>query len=525
MNPFSIFAVLYMTAVILEMSEGWEDPGFTFFFLLVAVGTVLTGVTRVKFLVFLILTTAYFLIFLFPEVANHVNLIIYCNTVVVLTMAYAYLRHRDSVTDDEYFEMIRPVLRVSLMLVYFLAGFHKLNEDYFNPEVSCAADRFRMLVSLMQKSILGVPVGLVLSALGLFILYRLIRGGRFGAPGERVFTLLVVLFVGGVLCGVLIVLLEAQFDNAAALRSIGLAMGVLIVLWELIGSLMLAVPRYQAVMVPFSLAMHAVLATVGFVDFGALALSLLFTFVPSNYYQVLTTHANLRFSGLLVHRAHVYFSINIIGGVLSGIDVHIYHFFNSEFFTGMLFNLSVLIFIWPILSTIFSPSPRPIWGGVPVFNRKMPMFLYIFPVLLLLFGMSSYVGLRTAGNFSMFSNLRTEGNGSNHLLLRNNPIKIWAYQEDVVRIIEIDDEYGAVIHHYGRFRRGYELPVIEFRKWIYVWTQAGFEVPLTIEYRGKIYSTKDIVKDPVWRTDERTWEMVLMDFRAIQPDGHNLCRW
>ena len=191
----------------------------------------------------------------------------------------------------------------------------------------------------------------------------------------------------------------------------------------------------------------------------------------------------------------------------------------------MLFNLAVLIFIWPILATIFSPSPRPIWGGVPVFDRKMPMFLYIFPVILLLFGMSSYVGLRTAGNFSMFSNLRTEGNGSNHLLLRNNPIKIWAYQEDVVRIIEIDDEHGAVIHHYGRFRRGYELPVVEFRKWIYVWTQAGFEVPLTFEYREKIYSTKDIVKDPVWRTDERTWEMVLMDFRAIQPDGPNQCKW
>jgi hypothetical protein len=279
------------------------------------------------------------------------------------------------------------------------------------------------------------------------------------------------------------------------------------------------------VMVPFSLAMHAVLATVGFVDFGALALSLLFTYVPSSYYQVLTRHANLRCSGLPVHRAHVYFSINIIGGVLSGIDVHIFNFFNSVFLTGMLFNLAVLIFIWPILSTIFSPSPRPIWGGVPVLHQKVPMFLYIFPVLLFLFGMSSYVGLRTAGNFSMFSNVRTEGNGSNHLLLRNNPIKIWAYQEDSARIIEIDDEYGAIIHHYDGFRRGYELPVVEFRKWIYVWTHAGFEVPLTFEYRGKIYSTKDIVKDPVWRTDERTWEMVLMDFRAIQPDGHNQCRW
>jgi hypothetical protein len=146
--------------------------------------------------------------------------------------------------------------------------------------------------------------------------------------------------------------------------------------------------------------------------------------------------------------------------------------------------------------------------------------MFVFPVLLLLFGMTSYVGLGTAGNFSMFSNLRSEGNSSNHLLLGNNPIKVWNYQEDVVRFIEIDDDFGDSVTLRGR-----ELPVIEFRKWIYEWTRAGYEVPITFEYRGRIYSTKDIVKDPVWGTDERNWEMVLMDFRVIQPHGPNECRW
>jgi hypothetical protein len=530
-DPFSIFAVLYMTAVMLELSEGWAGsiPGFFsmtlvtgifLFFLLVAIGIISTGVTPVKFSVFLILTSAYFLIFQFPDVGNHVNIMLYCNIVMILTMAYAYVRRRDSVANDDYFEMIRPALRASLITVYFLAGFHKLNKDYFNPEVSCGADIFGYVASTIRTSILGVPVGLVLSAVGLFIVYILIRGGRFGAPGSRVFTLLVVLVVGGVFCGVLLVLLASP----TSLREIGAATGIVIILWELIGSLLLAVPRFQVVMVPFSLAMHAILAVVGFVDFGTLAFALLFTFVPADYYQMLNRPVNLRFSGLLVDRAHVYFAITLIGAAYTGIYDHIYPLLNKFFVTGMLFNFAVLVFIWPILSALFSPSP-PVWRGVSIFNNNMPEFLYLFPVLLVLYAMTSYVGLRTAGNFSMYSNLRTEGSGSNHFLLRDNPMKIWDYQQDVVRIIKIDDGAGAAIHHYDRFRSGLQLPVVEFRKWIYEWTQAGFEVPLTFEYHGRIHSTKDIVKDSEWSTDERTWEMLLLDFRAVQPDGPKECTW
>jgi hypothetical protein len=48
---------------------------------------------------------------------------------------------------------------------------------------------------------------------------------------------------------------------------------------------------------------------------------------------------------------------------------------------------------------------------------------------------------------------------------------------------------------------------------------------MRLQYRGRIYSTKDIVNHPQWRTDAQDWEMVLMDFRVIQPDGPNRCRW
>jgi hypothetical protein len=295
-----------------------------------------------------------------------------------------------------------------------------------------------------------------------------------------------------------------------------LASAVFTILWELIGGLLLTIPKFQAPMLLVFGTMHAVLAMTGFNDFSALAFSLLFTFIPSSYYQVINSYANLRFPRLRIHRAHAYFIINLLGAILSGgllFGTHIQYF---QQVSGLSFILAALVFTWPILSTVFSSSRRPVWGGVPVLNRHMPKFMFVFLVLLFLYGMTPYLGLRTAGNFTMFSNLRTEGTFSNHLLLRSNPIKVWGYQEDVVRFMEI---------RHARWLEGNSLPIVEFRKAIYDWTQAGQTVPLELEYRGEIYSTEDIVKDPVWRTEKRNWEMMLLDFRVIQPEGPNQCRW
>src|SRR5919112_3463074 len=110
MSPFSVFAVLYMTAFLLELTEGWEHPRFTLVFLLGVVIIVLTGITRITFLFFLTLSTAFFLFSDFPDVANHVNLIIFCNIVMIVAIVYSFVRYRDFATDDDYYEMIRPVL-------------------------------------------------------------------------------------------------------------------------------------------------------------------------------------------------------------------------------------------------------------------------------------------------------------------------------------------------------------------------------------------------------------------------------
>ena len=190
----------------------------------------------------------------------------------------------------------------------------------------------------------------------------------------------------------------------------------------------------------------------------------------------------------------------------------------------MFFNLAAIVLLWPLLEAAVARAPRLEWRGVPLALGDRPRWLAAFPLLLLLHGLTAYTGLRTAGNFTMFSNLRTEGDRSNHLLLGGNQLKLWDYQEDAVRFISIDDDFAAIGYQYQPLE-GNRLPVVEFRKLLQRWAEAGVTLPLTFEYRGRVYETEDIVNDPVWRTDGWDWEMRLMDFRVIQGEGANRCRW
>lgn len=341
------------------MSETWRDPGFTALFIIVAVVMVLTGITRVRFLAFLILTTAYFFIFRFPEVANHVNLVLFLNIAMVIALVYSFLRRGDVVTDNDVFEMISPLLRASLILVYFIAGFDKLNHDYFDPAASCGGLIFGEVISQLNMTVFGLPVALLLGIAGLFVLYRLASQTKSDAGRSRTLTLVAVCLGGATCIGLVIVLVPPSSPPGTLAPWLGLGAGVVAIAWELGGSLALAVPRLQAVVVPMSLGMHAVLAFAGFVDFGALALALLFAFVPPSYHKVLKVHANARLAGLDVHRAKIYFSINIMVALLLGIDAHVHHFSARTLAAGILFNSAVLVFVWPLISAAFSPTTRP----------------------------------------------------------------------------------------------------------------------------------------------------------------------
>ncbi|MGU3502447.1 hypothetical protein [Mycobacterium sp. C31M] len=476
--------------------------------------------TRIKFLILLTAATGYLAFYQFPEVANHANLMLLLNVAMIGVLTVSVFRRR-STPDDDY-AAIAPILRISLILIYALAGFHKLNSDYLNVVSSCAVGIFTSAIRALQTSVLGVPLMAPLALVMALLGYRLIRLGRFGRPDQRTFT---AVMIGLGTVGLTVAAVVLLYEHLGALvTTIGLIAAVAVLCWELIGGLLLTVPRLQAAIVAFSLTMHATLALIGFVDFGALAAALLFAFLPDGYRQLLIDGA-ITLRRRAAPRVLVYVGIATTVALLSGVHAHIRGIPDWTLWSGLMFDAAVLIVIWPILVAVFTATGRPAWPGVPILDKRTPVALYLVPILLVFIGMTPYLGLRTAGNFSMFSNLKTEGERSNHLLLGSNPLKIWGYQEDVVWIIDIDDRFGRVIHHYDGGPRGFALPVVEFRKWIHDWTEAGYRVPLTYGYNGIRYTTDDIVSDPNWSTESRTPEMVLLDFRVIQPGSPNYCRW
>jgi hypothetical protein len=61
------------------------------------------------------------------------------------------------------------------------------------------------------------------------------------------------------------------------------------------------------------------------------------------------------------------------------------------------------------------------------------------PALLVFDGLTPYLGLKTETAFAMYSNLRTEGDETNHLIWRHR-LDLADYQRDLVRIIDSNDD-------------------------------------------------------------------------------------
>jgi hypothetical protein len=101
----------------------------------------------------------------------------------------------------------------------------------------------------------------------------------------------------------------------------------------------------------------------------------------------------------------------------------------------VLYAAEALAFVAFLLSARTGRLPRE--SASRLLRLPRPVFL-VFPLLVLLNGLSPYFGLKTQTAFSMFSNLRTEGGATNHLLIAR-PLGLCGYQEDIVTILRSSD--------------------------------------------------------------------------------------
>lgn len=69
----------------------------------------------------------------FPRMANHCNLEVFIVLVIFSLFALKIFKPLKFLTPD----FVSAAFRISLITIYFYTGFHKLNYDFFNTEVSC----------------------------------------------------------------------------------------------------------------------------------------------------------------------------------------------------------------------------------------------------------------------------------------------------------------------------------------------------------------------------------------------------
>jgi hypothetical protein len=101
-------------------------------------------------------------------------------------------------------------------------------------------------------------------------------------------------------------------------------------------------------------------------------------------------------------------------------------------------------------------SPRSLRPAlVPARQARWP--LLVFPALLVVNGLGPYLGYKTIATFGMFSNLRTEGGATNHLLLPPAPPD--SLEND---LIEIADSSSPRLRSFGR--HGVRVSYFELRR-------------------------------------------------------------
>jgi len=239
-----------------------------------------------------------------------------------------------------------------------------------------------------------------------------------------------------------------------------------------------------------------------FYNFSSLLFASYALFLPDDYPAVLRKNlpAAMRRSVALI------FGVTMLSaaalGVVSGAAWPV----DSAVVRGLwaLYCCALLAFLAVASGRGKSGSGGPLLGRYPA--------LAVFPALLLFDASSPYLGLKTETSFAMFSNLRTEGDLGNHLLLRRVP-QLAGYQQPLVEVLESSDP---------GLQRVAESPMrfvfFEFR----AYTSQHPNNSVSYRHGDRTHRVERIADDPVLSRPHPTWQRKLLHFRLVDTGGR--CR-
>lgn len=317
-----------------------------------------------------------------PVVVNHLWVVAVFGAALLIAMAVALARGLDWPRDGgELYRRFGPVLRNVVILVYLFAAVAKMNDGFFDSDVSCAV--------AMSDDLLD------------------------WAPFD----------------------LKADWQHAPAIW------GTIAI--ELAIPLLLFFPRTRLVGIAIGLPFHVVLALSGHVPFSGFAVAFYSLFLPLDFPERLDRlrgrfpplgRASLRIGSLA--RSPLAFPALALVWLFCAVVV-------TEHARGPFDKATTASFV-PYAAIVGGIAALAILDGRPVVQRQRAFRLThpAWAIVLLLVvanAISPYLGLKTQVSFTMYSNLQTEGDQWNHSLVPDS-VRVFDLQDDLVRIVDSSDE-------------------------------------------------------------------------------------
>lgn len=378
---------------------------------LVAAAAVLLRPSSVPRLAAMLALWSSYKLYLLPEVANHVLFTLFVNLTVLLCMpGLPWRGEAPGGPGAALYRRFAPLVRVELLTLYLYAVLHKLNRDFLDPGASCGWELYAQMTevlpfprwpALARLTILGTLA--CEAAIPVLLLQRRTRaaGVCFAALFHLGLALHPNLFIASfttMLFALFTLFLPVTFTAR------------LVELWE----------RSPARAWWRGAGRGVTLWTAGLIVGGGAVASAAALTAMSKTHLVALVHEVAPLLGRAAFVVWMALWLTVVGRTL-------------------LARPHVQESAWATI--------RPRHVGVAL----------ALPLLVLLNGLSPYLGLKTQSSFAMFSNLRTEGAVNNHLFMPT--VRLLDHQDDLVRVLGSSDDYLAWVA-----AKRERLPLFEVRR-------------------------------------------------------------
>ena len=357
------------------------------------------------------------------------------------------------------FTRLAPYFRILVLLVYVFAAFAKVNDSFLDPELSCGVAMYQQLLE------------------------------RLRLP------------------------LYAEWQQPFAIY------GTIAV--EAALPVLLAVPRMRMLGVVVGVGFHIMLGVAGHIPFSGFALAFYSLFlpddVPARVYRLLSARERVATAvgrAVAIARQPWAFPSSVAAFLILAAAITYGPWPSFEANAERAVQLAFLAYA----AVLVGIAGVLLWRGRfqyrPGFFRLAHGIWVLGPALVVLNGVSPYLGLKTQSTFTMYSNLQTEADRWNHRILPQE-IQLFGLQDELVRVVDADD---PVLAPYA----GSDTELVLFR--VQSLAQDRPDTRLVYATDAATRTVEQIGDDPTFGRMENVLLRKVLLFRDVPLQEENSCR-